>query len=84
MRHIRAAPPTPSASLRAVEARAARQAAQDRGPARRVRLGFTVADSVPVRNCFDRVGEDGEAFIKYSSSKALVICSGLQLELEEK
>jgi len=26
-----------------------------------VRLWFAVADAVPVRNCFDRVGEDGKS-----------------------
>ena len=64
VRHIRAAPPTPSASLRAVEARAARQTTQDRGPARRVGLSFAVADAVPVRDRLHGVGEDGEALVE--------------------
>ena len=62
---IRAAPSPQSASLlRAVEARAARQAAQDRRPARCVRLGFAVADAVPLRDRLHGVGEDGKSFIQ--------------------
>ena len=65
MRHIRAAPPTPGASLRAVEARPARQTTQDRGPARRVRLFFTITNhAVPVRDRLHGVGEDREALVE--------------------
>ena len=56
--------PTQRHRLGAVKARAGRQTTQDRGPARRVRLRCAVADAVPVRNCSDRVGEDGEALVE--------------------